>query len=51
MSGNKKGKFGHNHRKEWLYGRRPVLEALRAGRREFLDLSVSDTARDATSEE
>ncbi len=51
MSGNKKGKFGQNHRKEWLYGRRPVLEALRAGRREFLDLSVSDTARDATSDE
>ncbi len=47
----KKGKFGHNNRKEWLYGRRPVLEALRAGRREFLDLSISDTARDACSDE
>lgn len=38
-------------RREWLYGRRPVLEALRAGRREFSDLRISDGAREACSDE
>lgn len=36
---------------EWLYGRRPVLEALRAGRREFLELRVSASAREDCSED
>lgn len=36
---------------EWLYGRRPVAEALRAGRREFIELRVSASARDDGAEE
>ena len=30
----------------WIYGRRPVLEALRAGRRTFSDLRISAGARE-----
>lgn len=30
----------------WLYGRRPVIEALRSGRREFQELRISATAHD-----
>lgn len=36
---------------EWLYGRRPVLEALRAGRRRFDELLVSATAREDCSDD
>lgn len=36
---------------EWLYGRRPVAEALRAGKREFIELRVSASARDDSAEE
>jgi len=42
---------GGGHGGEWLYGRRPVLEALRAGRRRFDELRVSATAREDCSEE
>lgn len=38
-------------RGEWLYGRRPVLEALRADRRRFNDLLISEGAREACSDE
>ncbi len=40
-----------NGKGEWLYGRRPVLEALRAGRRQFNDLRISDSAREACADE
>lgn len=36
---------------EWLYGRRPVAEALRAGKREFIELRLSASARDDSAEE
>lgn len=36
---------------DWLYGRRPVIEALRAGRRRFDELLVSATAHEDCSEE
>lgn len=36
---------------EWLYGRRPVLEALRAARREFLELRVSASAHEDCNED
>lgn len=36
---------------DWIYGRRPVIEALRAGRRRFDELRVSATAHEDCSEE
>ena len=35
---------------EWLYGRRPVIEALRAGRRRFDELHIGAALRDDCSE-
>ena len=37
-------------RGEWLYGRRPILESLRAGRRLFHELLVQATAHEATDD-
>lgn len=37
-------------RGDWLYGRRPVVEALRAGKRRFFDLRIGENARDFSSE-
>ena len=45
------GRSGGPHGSDWLYGRRPVIEALRAGRRRFDELRVSATAREDCSEE
>ena len=35
---------------EWLYGRNPVIEALRAGRREFLEMILPPAAKDEADE-
>lgn len=45
------GRSGGSHGSDWLYGRRPVIEALRAGRRRFDELRVSATAREDCSDE
>lgn len=45
------GRGGDSRNGEWLYGRRPVLEVLRAGRRSFYDLCISESAREACSDE
>ena len=37
----KQGKKNHG---DWIYGRRPVVEALRAGRRQFRELRILDSA-------
>ncbi len=36
---------------EWIYGRQPVLEVLRAGRREISSLSVGDVRKSAETDE
>ena len=51
MRRNDRDAAPRSSRQEWLYGRRPVLEALRAGRRDFLDIRLCASSHDACADD
>ena len=44
--GARGGEVGGNRDSEWIYGRRPVLEVVRAARRQVFEAVIQDTLRD-----